>query len=192
MGERRGVLSMAVISRKAIIDYLSSYFSTTNVALFDEFESQKARHICPGIAEIVLLDKKGLVVPMPDGSSLNISYFFCLRCKKLYLNKNELTVSSATPLSPPVQVGYTPGMMGGCGMIPRGYFGNEGYNHLGYGNYYGNPNGFGDRSYYENLNGYGNVGYQGGMNGFNGYNSINGSGEEIIYDEYGNPILQNW
>lgn len=94
------------VTRRDLIDYMKSMFNTNNVVVLDEFETRRTRHICHGFNEISILEMGTSNVTLPDYSSVNINYFFCRRCGKLFLEKNSLTVARSMPVSPNAYQGY--------------------------------------------------------------------------------------
>ena len=79
-------------TRKNIIEMICYNLNTQNYVLLDDFESDVARHICQGVPFINLLNKESMVLVFPDGSgTLEVEYFLCRKCGKLYLHKDNLT-----------------------------------------------------------------------------------------------------
>lgn len=101
------------VTRRDLIDYMKAMFNTNNVVVLDEFETRRTRHICHGFNEISILGMGTANVTLPDYSAVNVNYFFCRRCGKLFLEKNSLTVSRATPVNPNAYQGYSNVVSGG-------------------------------------------------------------------------------
>lgn len=105
------------ISRKEIVDYICAMLGTGNVVLLDEFETDKARHICRGGKDIVIMSREYMDVALPDGNYITAEYYLCRSCGKLLLNKNSLTlVGGSIPRSTyvsPVNSGVFGGMVEG-------------------------------------------------------------------------------
>lgn len=76
---------------KGIEEYICMLLGTTDVTRVDEFETQVARHICPGSNMISLIGKAIISVPTTKGI-INAEYIFCNICKKLILNKSSILV----------------------------------------------------------------------------------------------------
>ena len=80
------------VTRKMIMDYMQSTLGARSVVVLDEFETCNTRHICHGTTQIKLLPREFMKVVLPDGYSyIDVDYYFCRSCGKLFLNKNSIT-----------------------------------------------------------------------------------------------------
>lgn len=79
-------------TKKSVLDYLSRLYGTTNIVQIESFDSIRTRHICPGMKNILLLDKYVVNVPLYGEipTMLPVEIFFCNNCRKLYVNKQTL------------------------------------------------------------------------------------------------------
>lgn len=89
---------MASVSRKDIINFLVYSLGASSYVLLDEFETMRARHVCPGTTQIRLLEKRQYPVVLPNNiEQITVDYFMCDQCKKLFLDKDSVTVVSGSP-----------------------------------------------------------------------------------------------
>ena len=80
-------------TKRSIIDFICLNTQCSSYVLVDEFESLRARHICPAISQknIWLLEKDTIPVPTTKGM-IGVEVFFCPYCRKLYINKSSLEI----------------------------------------------------------------------------------------------------
>lgn len=76
---------------KSIVDYISASLGTSDVTRVDEFETQCARHICPGERVIRLIQKNTFGIPTVNGM-VYAEIIYCGNCGKLLINKNSISV----------------------------------------------------------------------------------------------------
>lgn len=76
-------------TRKDVITYLQNKSCASEIVLVNDFETQRARHICKGGKDIYVLEKGIEQVPTSFGY-ISVEYFLCPVCKKLILNKQTL------------------------------------------------------------------------------------------------------
>ena len=89
---------MASVSRKDIINFLVYSLGASSYVLVDEFETVKARHVCPGTTQIRLLEKRQYPVVLPNNiDQIIVDYFMCDQCRKLFLDKDSVTVVNGSP-----------------------------------------------------------------------------------------------
>lgn len=84
---------MGKATRASVTEWLRQYFNPRELIVVDAFETEKARHICPGTKKIVLLDKNVCSVPiMEEGmdSRVDVEVFWCPLCAELIVNKQSL------------------------------------------------------------------------------------------------------
>lgn len=90
------------VNRRDLINLVCMTLGTQNYVLLDDFESNVARHICHGGKKINLLQRELLRLPIStngydiDGC-LNVDYFLCRNCGKLFLNKQSLSIVQERP-----------------------------------------------------------------------------------------------
>lgn len=109
-------------TRKNIIEMICYNLNTNNYVLLDDFETDVARHICQRGKIIYLLNKETMNLVLPDGSgSIQVDYFLCRNCGKLYLNKDNLT--QVQPMYDPMNQMNQMNQMNGYGAYQnRGFF----------------------------------------------------------------------
>lgn len=78
-------------TKKDILAYLQNYTCASEVEQVVSFDTPRARHICRGCKEIVLLDKQVIPVATSSGG-IGVEVFFCVRCRKLLINSQSLEV----------------------------------------------------------------------------------------------------
>lgn len=77
-------------TRRDVLNYISNYFMTTDIVVVNEFETLRARHVCPGGRIIWLLEKFVLPVPVGYETYINVELFRCQCCGKVIVNRNSL------------------------------------------------------------------------------------------------------
>lgn len=78
-------------SKREILEYLKMYTSARDVVACDEFETQRARHICEGTKDIRVLEMCRMPVNM-GFSVIYVEYFICPNCGKLIYNRSSISV----------------------------------------------------------------------------------------------------
>lgn len=111
------------VTRKMIMDYMQVTLGARSVVVLDEFETCNARHICRGTTQIKLLPREFMKVVLPDGYSyIDVDYYFCRSCGKLFLNKNSITLVGGEQVVRPVPVSMGGGSFGMANaMVQNGY-----------------------------------------------------------------------
>lgn len=84
-------VKMKKTTRRDILDYLQQRAGTYDVVQVDDFETDRARHICKGGKQIFVLDKFVEPVPTSEGV-LAVNYFLCPNCRRLILDKGSITI----------------------------------------------------------------------------------------------------
>lgn len=79
------------VTRKMLLDYMSSYLGACEVITVDDFGTPNTRHICRGTAKIKVLSKINFNIPTPKGI-VCAEIFWCPNCRKLIVNRNSLDV----------------------------------------------------------------------------------------------------
>lgn len=80
---------MRKTTRKDIIEWFQYTFNTRNIVQIDEFETQRARHICPNTKTIRVLELNTYNLQTSEGI-LPVRYFYCPLCGELILDKSSL------------------------------------------------------------------------------------------------------
>lgn len=102
------------VSRKMLVDYIQRTLSASSVVILDDFDTVTARHICHGAMQIRLLPRDMMTVVLPNGiDCIDVDYYFCRNCGKLFLNKSSITLVGGEQVVRPVPMNM---YGGGAGM----------------------------------------------------------------------------
>lgn len=90
-GQPSGVQSMGRrMTKRDIIEILRYNYGASDVVQVDDFDSERARHVCQGGTQILLLDKTVQPMQVSDFETIQVEVFFCPQCRKLIVNKSSL------------------------------------------------------------------------------------------------------